>query len=76
VFYHVFWEDIDPKNDTSLALIIECVKSGHGVAMCSPENLIIRDSVTNAFYIVISRIDKTPNTIKGSYKKVDSTLKT
>ena len=35
------WEEIDPENDTSLALIKECVKRGHGVGMCSPANLTI-----------------------------------
>ncbi|RZN83486.1 MAG: glutathione synthase [Winogradskyella sp.] len=63
------WENIDPENDTSLALIKECVKRGHGVAMCTPANLTIRDSVTNAFCNVISRMDKVPSTLKAFYKK-------
>lgn len=64
------WENIDPENDTSLALIKECVKRGHGVAMCTPANLTIRDSVTNAFCNVIGRMDKVPSTLKAFYKKV------
>lgn len=63
------WEDIDPENDTSLALIKECVKRGHGVAMCTPANLTIRDSVTNAFCNVINRMDKVPTTLKAFYNK-------
>jgi len=63
------WEEIDPENDTSLALIKECTKRGHGVAMCTPANLTIRDSVTNAFCNVISRMDKVPTTLKAFYKK-------
>ncbi|WP_082113246.1 glutathione synthase [Kordia jejudonensis] len=63
------WEDIDPENDTSLALIKECVKRGHGVATCSPSNLTIRDSVTNAFCTVIGRMDKVPSTLKSFYAK-------
>ncbi|WP_430408308.1 glutathione synthase [Kordia sp.] len=63
------WEDIDPENDTSLALIKECVKRGHGVAMCTPSNLTIRDSVTNAFCTVIGRMEKTPSTLKSFYMK-------
>jgi len=63
------WEEIDPENDTSLALIKECAKRGHGVAMCTPANLTIRDSVTNAFCNVISRMDKVPTTLKAFYKK-------
>lgn len=64
------WEEIDPENDTSLALIKECVKRGHGVAMCTPANLTIRDSVTNAFCTVVGRMDKVPPTLKAFYKKV------
>ncbi|WP_298420768.1 glutathione synthase [uncultured Kordia sp.] len=63
------WEEIDPENDTSLALIKECVKRGHGVAMCTPSNLTIRDSVTNAFCTVIGRMEKTPSTLKSFYMK-------
>ncbi|WP_418511223.1 glutathione synthase [Corallibacter sp.] len=64
------WDNIDPENDTSLALIKECVKRGHGVAMCTPANLTIRNSVTNAFCNVISRMDKVPSSLKAFYKKV------
>ncbi|BAO77282.1 glutathione synthase [Winogradskyella sp. PG-2] len=63
------WEDIDPENDTSLALIRECVKRNHGVAMCTPANLTIRDSVTNAFCNVIGRMEKAPSTLKSFYNK-------
>lgn len=64
------WENIDPENDTSLALIKECTKRGHGVAMCTPANLTIRDSVTNAFCNVVSRMEKVPSILKGFYNKV------
>jgi len=63
------WENIDPENDTSLALIKECVKRGHGVAMCTPANLTIRDSVTNAFCNMIVAMDKVPTTLKAFYNK-------
>ncbi len=63
------WENIDPENDTSLALIKECVKRGHGVALCSPANLTIRDSVTNAFCTVIGKMEKVPVSLKAFYKK-------
>lgn len=65
------WEEIDPENDTSLALIKECVKRGHGVATCTPSNLTIRDSVTNAFCTVVGRMDKVPTTLKGFYNKAN-----
>lgn len=63
------WEKIDPENDTSLALIKECSKRGHGVAMCTPANLTIRNSVTNAFCTVVGRMDKVPASLKAFYKK-------
>lgn len=63
------WENIDPENDTSLALIKECVKRGHGVAMCTPANLTIRDSVTNAFCNIVKRMEKVPSSLKGFYTK-------
>ncbi len=65
------WENIDPENDTSLALIKECLKRGHGVATCTPSNLTIRDSVTNAFCNVIKRMDKVPSNLKAFYKKAE-----
>jgi len=65
------WEEIDAENDTSLALIHECVKRKHGVAICSPANLTIRNSVTNAFCTVIGRMDKVPSSLKSFYKQAD-----
>jgi len=67
------WESIkSPENDTSLALIHECAKRGHGLAVCSPANLTIRNSVTNAFCTVIGRMEKVPASIKSFYKKVQT----
>ncbi len=64
------WEEINPENDTSLALIHECAKRGHGVAICTPSNLTIRNSVTSAFCTIIERLDKVPASIKSYYKRV------
>ncbi len=66
------WEAIDPENDTSLALIHECVRRNHGVALCTPANLTIRNSVTNAFCTVINRMEKVPSSLKAFYKKADT----
>lgn len=64
------WENIkSPENDTSLTLIHECVKRGHGVAVCTPSNLTIRNSVTNAFCTILNRMDKVPANIKSFYNK-------
>jgi glutathione synthase len=63
------WDEIDPVNDTSLALIHECVRRGHGVALCTPANLTIRNSVTSAFCTVVNRLEKVPASLKAFYKK-------
>ena len=64
------WENIkSPENDTSLTLIHECAKRGHGVAICTPSNLTIRNSVTNAFCTILNRLDKVPGSIKSFYNK-------
>lgn len=63
------WEEIEPEKDSTLTLIHECVKRGHGVAICTPSNLTIRNSVTNAFCTIINRMDKVPTSIKSFYKK-------
>lgn len=64
------WEDIkSPENDTSLAIIHECAKRGHGVAICTPANLTIRNSVTNAFCTILNRMDKVPANLKSFYNK-------
>jgi len=65
------WEQIDAENDTSLALIRESLKRGHGVAMCTPSNLTIRDSVTCAFVTVIKRMEKVPGSLKAFYNRAE-----
>ena len=56
IFFLMYpWDEIKhPENDTFVALIHECVKRGHGVAICTPANLTIRNSVTNAFCTIIN----------------------
>lgn len=64
------WESIkSPENDTSIALIHECARRGHGVAICTPSNLTIRNSVTSAFCTILNRVEKVPASIKSFYKK-------
>lgn len=63
------WDDIKPETDTSLALIHECFRRKHGVAICTPANLTIRNSVTSAFCTVINRMDKVSSSPKIFYKQ-------
>lgn len=65
------WEEVDPEMDSTLALIKECIKRHHGVAMCIPADLTIRNSVTTANCSVIKRMEKTPSTLKSFYNKVE-----
>ena len=64
------WEEMKkPEDDTSLSLIRECAKRGHGIATTTPANLTIRDSVTFAFCKVLKRADKVPPTLKAFHAK-------
>lgn len=63
------WEEIKPDTDTSLVFIHECVRRNHGVALCTPANLTIRNSVTNAFCTVINRMEKVPGSPRSFYKQ-------
>ena len=65
------WKDINPENDTSLTLIHECVKRHHGVAICTPESLMIQNSVTNAFCNVVIKMEKIPASLKSFYNRVE-----
>ncbi len=64
------WEQIDAENDTTFALMHECAKRKHGVAICTPANLTIRDSVTNAFCMVLDKMEKVPKSLSSYYKTV------
>lgn len=59
------WEDINPKVDSTLRIIHECVKRGHEVAITQPRNLTIRESVTlslcNTIYLD-GKLSYSPNT--------------
>lgn len=64
------WNSIKvPENDTSVSLIHECVKRGHGVAICTPANLTIRKSITSAFCTIINKMDSVPTSLKVFHKK-------
>ncbi len=64
------WEEIQPGKDSTLALIHECVKRGHKVAVTTPVNLTIRNSVAYAFSKVIKKMDRVPAQHKSFYKNV------
>lgn len=65
------WEEISPENDSTLAIIHECIKRGHKVAVATPANLTIRNSIAYAFSKVIKKMDKVPAQLKSFYKNAE-----
>ncbi len=63
------WEDMVPEDDTTLALIHECSKRKHGVAITTPANLTIRDSITFAFCKALNKHEKCPSNLKSFHNK-------
>ncbi|WP_124981467.1 glutathione synthase [Nonlabens xiamenensis] len=63
------WEEINTENDSTLAIIHECVKRGHRVAIATPANLTIRNSIAYAFSKIIGKMDKVPAQLKSFHKK-------
>ncbi|MGB0788047.1 MAG: glutathione synthase [Marinirhabdus sp.] len=65
------WDEMDPENDSTLALIHEFVKRKHGLAITTPANLTIRDSVAHAFCRCVKRAEKIPKSLKSFHKKTE-----
>jgi glutathione synthase len=62
------WQDINPEADSTLTMIHECCKRGHKVAIATPANLTIRNSIAYAFAKVIKKMDRVPSQMKSFYK--------
>lgn len=43
------WESINPKQDSTIRLVHECIKRGFDVAITYPQNLTIRESITYSY---------------------------
>ncbi len=65
------WDEMDPENDSTLALIQELAKRKHGLAITTPANLTIRDSVAYAFCRCLKRADKVSNNLKSFHGKAE-----
>ncbi len=65
------WDQIDPENDSTLALIKEFAKRGHGIVITTPANLTIRDSVAFAFSRCLKRQEKLPKGLKSFHSKAE-----
>ncbi len=65
------WEEIKPEDDSTLAMIHEFVRRGHGLAITTPSNLTIRDSVAFAFSKCIKRKDKISSSLRSFHKNAE-----
>ena len=52
------WENIIPKQNSTLRIVHECIRRGHKVSVTYPQNLTIRDSVTLGYCKNIVKTDK------------------
>ncbi len=64
------WERVDAESDSTLRLIHECVSRGYMVALTTPNNLTVRESVTSAFCRII-RKGKVSSNIPNFYRKIE-----
>lgn len=65
------WDQMDAENDSTLAMIHEFTKRGHGMAITTPSNLTIRDSVAFAFCSCLKRKDKISSSLKSFHKHAE-----
>ena len=64
------WERVNPPTDTTIRIVHECVKRGYEVAITTPSNLTIRDSVTLSYCKTIQPLDKVSSSMRSFYKAV------
>lgn len=64
------WERVLPDSDSTLRLIHECTIRGYMVAITTPNNLTVRESVTSAFCRII-RKGKVSSNIPSFYRQVE-----
>ncbi len=65
------WDRIDPESDSTLRLIHESASRNLTVAVTTPNNLTIRESVAYAYCNVIRKTEKVSNNIPSFYKSVE-----
>jgi len=62
------WAEIDPQKDSTLILIHECVLRGHTVAMSTPADFAIRDSLTMAHSFIFAKEQNDLSTPESMYR--------
>jgi glutathione synthase len=64
------WDRVNPNQDSSLRIIHESVTRGHEVAITTPNNLAIRDSITFGYCKTIVTDGKIKANVPSFYKTV------
>lgn len=65
------WERVEPDTDSTLRMIHETASRKHLVALTTPNNLTIRDSVTSAFCNVLKKTEQVSSNIPSFYHKAE-----
>ena len=65
------WDRIEPDTDSTLRLIHEAAARGLTVAVTTPNNLTVRESVAYAFCNVLKKTDKISSNIPAFYKSAE-----
>lgn len=65
------WERVEPDTDSTLRMIHEAASRKHLVALTTPNNLTIRDSVTSAFCSVLKKTGQVSSNIPSFYRKAE-----
>jgi len=65
------WDRIDPDSDSTLRLIHEAAARGLTVAITTPNNLTVRESVAYAFCNVLKKADKVSSSVPSFYKSAE-----
>jgi len=69
------WKQIEPTKSSTLLILRECLKRGHGVSILYPRNLTVRNNVAYGYLKHIVPMEKIPDNINQFYKKVTFTEK-
>ncbi|PSU47659.1 glutathione synthase [Photobacterium frigidiphilum] len=64
------WDKVEPESDSTLRMIHEVASRGHTVAITTPNNLTMRDSMAIAFCSVLKKSDIS-NNIPSFYRKAE-----
>jgi len=62
------WENLNPRQDSTIRLVHECVKRGYDVAITYPKSLTIRDSITYSHCKTFSNTEKISASMASFHK--------